>query len=587
MFWTKPAVAAGGSLLILLLVVLAVPAFAETDSAQSQKSSTSPSNVLVEEANTAFWSRDYNRASELLTSLLANHAGAKEGKARLLLNLAMCQMQLDDLETARGNAESAIKLVDQNSVISAQALAIRAHWLLTESKFSQAAADYKQCIAIVEKLQGPWSVELAQFYEGLAACYLGDNKPVEASAAYKKVSQLDLLNSGPDGPHFAWSLLSLSNIEGRLGHSPVADMLFKKVFWNFRKQNEERILGEYKGVMPDDQLVQLLRPQLYGNTGAFENGKQGLDYIKTDIPADAYAKVAPRQHLFDHWVRERVGRERAPGLAFFNPTKKLRGLIITVHGLGLHGGSFTPFAREIVKEGFGVVSFDVRGFGSYRNDEVYQRVDLPAAITDLRRIIRELRADYADVPFILLGESMGGAIVLRIAALAPELVDAVISSVPSGSRFHDTSTSIAVALKLLKDKNEQFDIGSHIIAQATAKPHLRDMWEGDPSARLKISPAELINFNDFMNDNTKFAQQITKTPVIIFQGYSDNLVKPMGSLAIYQAIATKDKDMVFLGRAEHLIFEAGQTHPDVMKAVVAWIENHLPPAQATSPPAAK
>ncbi|MFK5047763.1 hypothetical protein ACI4CD_29070, partial [Klebsiella pneumoniae] len=61
---------------------------------------------------------------------------------------------------------------------------------------------------------------------------------------------------------------------------------------------------------------------------------------------------------------------------------------------------------------------------------------------------------------------------------------------------------------------------------------------------------------------------------IIFQGYSDNLVKPMGTLAIYQAIPNKDKDMIFIGRAEHLIFEEGQFDEIIFRGVLEWISRH-------------
>jgi len=63
--------------------------------------------------------------------------------------------------------------------------------------------------------------------------------------------------------------------------------------------------------------------------------------------------------------------------------------------------------------------------------------------------------------------------------------------------------------------------------------------------------------------------------VIIFQGYSDELVKPLGTLALYQAIKTKDKDLVFIGHAEHLIFEEGQFDQDVVDGCLSWLDRHI------------
>ncbi|MBU6452397.1 MAG: alpha/beta fold hydrolase [Cyanobacteria bacterium REEB67] len=537
-----------------------------------------PPRIKIEStANEAFWKRDYNSAKNSVEVLLQDKSLPAAYRARCLVNLSICEAQLDDWTQARKDAAEAAKLADSGSLTAADAAMIEARCLLLADKVEQAKTMYEKAISTIVRLQGPWSTDLAPFYEGLAGCFVYEKNYSKAETAYQKVAQLDLLKYGPDDTHFAWSLLSLGSVAKDLKNEQLNIELYKKVFWNFRHQNELRIIDEYKDLPDQDKLIATLRQHLYGNKGAYNDREVGLSIIKEGIPADAYNKPIVREKTFDNWFKERVGRERAPGLAFFDPTKPLKGIIVTVHGLGLHGGAFAPFAERVQHEGYGIVSFDVRGFGSYRNDEVYQQLNLQASVKDISRVLSSLRADYDNCPLILLGESMGGAIVLRVAAEHPELVDAVISSVPSGSRYKGRKTAFRVGFNFLKHRHRQFDIGSSIVSQATDNADLRDMWEGDPNVRLKLSPAELLNFQKFMGENVKAAANITKTPVIIYQGYSDNLVKPMGTLAIYQAIPNKDKDMIFLGRAEHLIFEEGQTDPIVLHNVVEWMNRHLPP----------
>lgn len=217
----------------------------------------------------------------------------------------------------------------------------------------------------------------------------------------------------------------------------------------------------------------------------------------------------------------------------------------------------------------------MRGFGSYRNDEIYQRVDFKAIISDLQRILTELRQDFPDIPIFVLGESMGGAIALRLAAVSPQLVDGIVSSVPSGSRFHAKSTTWEVAVQFLRNSHEQFNIGERVVNQATKNKELQAAWCDDPMARMNFSASDLIEFQKFMNDNMMFAERIKTTPVIIFQGYSDELVKPLSTLALYQGIKSKDKDLVFVGRAEHLIFEEGQFDQDVVDGTISWLDRHI------------
>ncbi|MBX9691394.1 MAG: alpha/beta hydrolase, partial [Cyanobacteria bacterium] len=73
-----------------------------------------------------------------------------------------------------------------------------------------------------------------------------------------------------------------------------------------------------------------------------------------------------------------------------------------------------------------------------------------------------------------------------------------------------------------------------------------------------------------------YAKQIETTPVIIFQGVADTLVKPEATYDLFRAIAYKDKSFVMVGNAEHLIFEEGCFTPAVLKGLVAWMESHSP-----------
>ena len=75
---------------------------------------------------------------------------------------------------------------------------------------------------------------------------------------------------------------------------------------------------------------------------------------------------------------------------------------------------------------------------------------------------------------------------------------------------------------------------------------------------MSLTPKELLQFQLFMNQNLARVRQITNVPVLFVQGYSDRLVKPQGTLELFRACGSRDKDMVMIGSKEHLIFEEGQ-----------------------------
>ena len=240
----------------------------------------------------------------------------------------------------------------------------------------------------------------------------------------------------------------------------------------------------------------------------------------------------------------------------------------------MHHRSYESFAKRIQKEGVTTVSFDVRGFGSYLDARGHDRLNMEDCVSDLENLVGVLRKDNPKVPLFLLGESMGGAIVMRLAARKGKLIDGLICSVPSGSRYQSHRQALSVGLHFLRNKNRPFDIGTRIVNQATSECQLRESWSSDPSSRLRLSPQELLEFQHFMDKNVDFAKQITDTPVIIFQGDDDKLVKKTGTYDLFESVANPKKTLVMLGETEHLIFEAGQFKEDVTMGVLGWMSAH-------------
>jgi alpha-beta hydrolase superfamily lysophospholipase len=88
-------------------------------------------------------------------------------------------------------------------------------------------------------------------------------------------------------------------------------------------------------------------------------------------------------------------------------------------------------------------------------------------------------------------------------------------------------------------------------------------WGNDPLSRMKLSPNELIQFQSFMNQNHESAHQITDKPVLIVQGVLDKLVRPEGTVELFNELNTKDKKIVLIPDGEHLIFEENQFTDEV------------------------
>ncbi len=250
-------------------------------------------------------------------------------------------------------------------------------------------------------------------------------------------------------------------------------------------------------------------------------------------------------------------RQAPPCRTWILPGEKPVACLLCIHGLGLQSNSYEFFGKEQSNRGIAVYAIDVRGFGSWIKAKGKTKMNFDECLEDIKLSLESIRAANPGVPVYILGESMGGAIALRAASMYPDLIDGLVSSVPAGERFNQGKTSMKVFLNLLTGVNIA-DVGGDILNQATKSAKLKSQWQDDPLARLNLSPQELIQFQDFMNNNHEAAKKVADMPVLFVQGTGDQLVKPEGTWELFNSVTAKDKSF-FAVPGEHLIFEEAQT----------------------------
>jgi acylglycerol lipase len=268
--------------------------------------------------------------------------------------------------------------------------------------------------------------------------------------------------------------------------------------------------------------------------------------------------------------------DKIPCIRWVDEAAEPRAVLLCIHGLGLHKGLYEELGRETAKKGLITYAIDVRGFGSWVSKQKNDLVDFDGTLVDIKRALTEIRKAHPGLPVIVLGESMGGGIGIHATALYPDLIDGLISSVPSGDRFNSVDNGLKVGVHaVLGGFNKPIDIGPMVVGKATKKNDLRERWLSDPLCRTKISPNELMSFQKFMNGNFDSAGMIKKTPVLFIMGSNDKLVRPVATFKLFDSLATPNKDKVMSTSAEHLIFEAGQFTPADLNYVSKWIDKKV------------
>ena len=255
------------------------------------------------------------------------------------------------------------------------------------------------------------------------------------------------------------------------------------------------------------------------------------------------------------------------------PINKPREVLLCVHGLGFSSESFDEFGRTMAARGFAVYAVDVRGFGAWLDKREGNTVDFDACLTDIESALKNIRKAYPGIPVFLVGESMGGAIAMRAASRYPSLVDGLISSVPSSERYGNLTTSMHVGLRYIENKNKPMDVSTTVVEHATSNPNLQRRMLADKSNRMELTPKELKQFNEFMKGNFDAAALIEKMPVLLLAGFKDKLVKPEGTIQLFNGLSTPDKLLMVIGDGEHLLLEENQLTDQLAQMLVVWLKN--------------
>lgn len=260
---------------------------------------------------------------------------------------------------------------------------------------------------------------------------------------------------------------------------------------------------------------------------------------------------------------------------------KPRIAMLCIHGFSMHKGCYADFGKAMAKNGIATYAIDMRGFGERKEIAGKTELDFDGSLVDIKASLEKIHKNHPDLPVIILGESMGGAIALRTAALYPELVAGLISSVPAKDRFSLGDEGGKVGMKaglqtMLGGFNKQMtDAAASVVSKISEKEELRNTWKTDPLMRNNFSPKEFVQLDTFMSRNLDAAEMVTNTPVLFIQGSNDKLIRPAGTWKLFERLSTSNRQMVLSKNSEHLIFEEGQFNPEDIKFVLMWIDKNV------------
>ena len=247
-------------------------------------------------------------------------------------------------------------------------------------------------------------------------------------------------------------------------------------------------------------------------------------------------------------------------------------VVVCIHGLGLCARAYKPLGKELSANGIDGFGVNVRGFGPDRGQPERAKLDCVQTVNDVAELLRSIHKEKPDYKVLLVGESMGGALAIRIAAENPALVDGVVCSAPAWKLLKMRQTTVKGVFELfLFSRNHPGPAGRAVIHQATTDTELTTHWLTDPSHKLNLSFKEARSFLSFISKTDTYARRLIK-PVLVVQGLDDRLVSPKAVAALFRDIPSDHKTFLIDGKGEHLVLEEGRASPPVVEKLTAWMK---------------
>ena len=112
------------------------------------------------------------------------------------------------------------------------------------------------------------------------------------------------------------------------------------------------------------------------------------------------------------------------------PAGKPWAVALALHGFNDYANAFAAVGDFLAGRGVALYAYDQRGFGDTAQRGLWPGV--PALVDDLKAVAAQVRALRPGVPFFLMGESMGGAVVMAaMTGPEPPVADGLILAAPA------------------------------------------------------------------------------------------------------------------------------------------------------------
>lgn len=257
----------------------------------------------------------------------------------------------------------------------------------------------------------------------------------------------------------------------------------------------------------------------------------------------------------------------------WTPETPPRAVVVLSHGLGEHAGRYHHVAERFGAAGLVTYALDHRGHGRSGGKRVLCK-NITEYTGDFHTLVGIASREHPGVPIVVLGHSMGGAIVFSYGVDHPDDYALMVLSGPAVDAADGVSPvlrAVAGVLGVLAPGLPVQPLDSGLVSRDPAVVAAYDadplVWHGKVPAGIGRA---LLSVASTMPQR---AAALT-APLLIVHGEDDGLVPVAGSRKLAGCAGSAEVDLKVYPGLYHEVFNEPERE-QVLDDVVGWIDAHL------------
>lgn len=256
------------------------------------------------------------------------------------------------------------------------------------------------------------------------------------------------------------------------------------------------------------------------------------------------------------------------------PEVETKAVIQLVHGFGEHSGRYKNVIETLVPKGYAIYADDHRGHGKSEGVRNFaESFDL--FIEDERILYDIIRENHPDIPYFMLGHSMGSGIAQYFTSKYESLLDGLIISGAGNSVGEDVSGFVKILSKVFSKLAPKMTFDSNLDPNFLSHdPKVVQAYIDDPLVNYEEVTARLAKeMMEYFYNLENIVEKFT-LPLLVQCGSGDKAV--FGIEELKEHYQMEDKTIKIYDGLYHEVYnESTEKREQVLSDLVQWLESHI------------